>query len=352
MKPLIICISLLIIPCVQGLTQDPAEMVFYMVDTPESFGSYQAHANQISMVCPQTFFITVNGVLNGSVDPRVLEIAEEHGIKVMPLIVNRGFSQDLLHEVVSNPESRRRSIEMMLAYAEKYGLDGWQFDLEGLHISDRDAFTQYFRETAEALHRAGLQLSAALVHNIEEVGGPTPYHLYLFENWRAGYDVRALAEIGDFLSIMTYDQHTRRTPPGPVASPKWMEQVVQYMIGEGVPASKISLGIPTYSVYWHADYTQERGGFSNGRQVGYNWVEHLLGKYRATPIWDASSGCHYARWENGGNYEYLYIEDGRSLDLKLDIVDQFKLRGVSVWVLGREASNFWSTLNEYNRKHK
>jgi len=349
MKSLFIHIFVFLHLCLTGVSQQKPEMLFYMVDTPESFESFKAHADQISVVCPQTFFVTRDGVLTGSVDPRVLEIARDHAISVMPLVVNRGFNQELLHALVSNPEARRRSIQMMLAYADMYDLHGWQFDLEGLHISDREAFTQYFKETAEALHQANLQLSAAIVHALDNVGGPSSYHLYLHENWRAGYDVRALSAIGDFLSVMTYDQHTRRTPPGPVASPGWMEAVVQYLVGEGVSPSKISLGIPTYSVYWYADYSEDRGGFSNGRQVGYDWVEHLLGKHQAIPAWDATSGCHYARWEKGGTYEYLFIEDGRSLDLKMEIVDQYKLRGISVWVLGREADDFWSTLERSNR---
>jgi spore germination protein YaaH len=95
------------------------------------------------------------------------------------LIVNSGFDQKLLHDIVSNPVARKRSIEMMLEYAKKYDLDGWQFDLEGLSIRDMNDFTLYYRETAEALHKNNLQLSAALVHATENVGGPSAYHLFL-----------------------------------------------------------------------------------------------------------------------------------------------------------------------------
>ncbi|MCO6480004.1 MAG: hypothetical protein J5I94_25425, partial [Phaeodactylibacter sp.] len=252
-----------------------SENLFYMTDTPDSFESFRKNAAQVSIVCPQTFLVSKEGVLTGSADPRVLEIAKANGVKVMPLTVNKGFDQELLHDIVTNPASRRRSIEMMLEYARRYGLAGWQFDLEGLHISDRDSFTLYFRETAEAFHKEGLQLSAAVVHTFENVGGPGMYQRFLYENWRAGYALKELSEIGDFLSIMTYDQHTRRTPPGPVAGIEWVEQVVKYLLEEGIDPEKISMGIPTYSVYWYADYTEEKGGFSNGRQVGYDWVQHL-----------------------------------------------------------------------------
>lgn len=329
-----------------GYPQAKSENLFYMVDAPESFDSFKANVNQISIVCPQTFLISEEGVISGSINKSVLKIAKANNIKVMPLIVNKGFETQLLHKIVSNPTSRKRSIEMMLEYAEEYGLDGWQFDLEGLHISDRDNFTLYFKETAEVFHKKGLQLSAAVVHILENTGGPSEYHRFLYENWRAGYAVKQLSELGDFISIMTYSQHTRRTPPGPVAGKDWVEQVVKYLLAEGVSPDKLSLGIPSYSYYWYADYSEEKGGFPNGRPLDYSEVEYKLDQYNASPIWDEKAGCNYAVWDNGGVFEYVFIEDGQSLKPKLDILKKYKLRGISVWVLGKEGSGFWQTLKE------
>ncbi len=346
MKFRILSLALLLIALSDLNAQTRSENLFYMVNTPESFESFRSNVAQISVVCPQTFLVSKEGVLSGSVDQRVLTLAKANQIKVMPLIVNSGFNQKLLHDIVSNPVARKRSIEMMLEYAKKYDLDGWQFDLEGLHISDMADFTLYYKETATALHKAGLQLSAALVHTTENVGGPTPYHLYLYENWRAGYSFKELSEIGDFISIMTYDQHTRRTPPGPVASPEWMERVIKYLIAQGVPPGKISMGIPTYSVHWFTDYTEERGGFANGRSTKYPMVQHLLGQNNVKPVWHEKAQVNYAMWDNDGVFEYLFIEDGQSLKPKLDVLKKYKLRGISVWVLGGEANDFWSVLKQ------
>jgi spore germination protein YaaH len=344
-------LSIIFLTCTLiGYSQIKSENLFYMVDSPASFQSFKENADQISIICPQTFNISAEGVVYGSIDRRILDIAKSKNIKVMPLVVNKGFNQQLLHEILSDPIARKRSIDMMLEYAERYNLDGWHFDLEGLHISDRDNFTLYFKESAEVMHKNNLELSAALVHMLENVGGQSEYQLYLYENWRAGYAAKDLAEIGDFISIMTYDQHTRRTPPGPVASPQWMEEIVKYLLNEGVPPEKLSLGIPTYSVHWYADYSESRGGFQNGRQVGYSMVEHLLGQNDAKIQWDDQSGCNYALWEKGGAFEYVFIEDGMSLKPKLDILNKYKLRGISVWRLGTEAPDFWKILSENVRK--
>ncbi len=326
--------------------QIQSENLFYMTDTPESFESFKNNISQISIICPQTFVISKAGVISGSVDHRILDLAKANKIKVMPLIVNNGFNSQLLHAIVSNLQARKRSIKMMLDYAKKYRLDGWQFDMEGLNIADKDSFTTYFKEAAIALHKAGLQLSAALVHAVENTGGPTPYHNFLFENWRAGYSFKELADAGDFLSIMAYDQHTRRTPPGPVAGVDWVERIVKYLIDEKISPEKISLGIPDYSLHWFTDYTEERGSFTNGQQIGYKTVQHLLGKFNAEKIWNEKAGCNYTVWDNDGVYEYMFIEDGQSLKPKLDLLEKYKLRGISVWVLGKEAPDFWTVLQK------
>ncbi|SKB27247.1 glycosyl hydrolase family 18 protein [Daejeonella lutea] len=327
-------------------SQTRSENLFYMVNTPESFESFRANVSQISIVCPQTFLVSKEGTLSGTVDQRVLALAKANNVKVMPLIVNSGFDQKLLHDIVTNPVARKRSIEMMLEYAKKYDLDGWQFDLEGLSIRDMADFTLYFKETAEALHKNKLQLSAALVHATENVGGSSAYHLFLYENWRAGYDFKALAEIGDFISIMTYDQHTRRTPPGPVASPEWMEKVIKHLLAQGVKPEKLSMGIPNYSVHWFTDFTAERGGFANGRSAKYPMVQQLLGQNNAKKMWHEKGQVNWATWDNEGVYEYLFIEDAQSLKPKLDLLKKYKLRGISVWVLGGEDPEWFTVLKK------
>ncbi|MCA6487818.1 MAG: hypothetical protein IM534_08160, partial [Chitinophagaceae bacterium] len=119
----------------------------------------------------------------------------------------------------------------------------------------------------------------------------------------------------------------------------------QFLLGEGIPAEKISMGVPNYSVRWFPDYTEERGGFSNGQQIPYKTVQHYLAKNNATVQWDEKGKCHYAVWDNDGVNEYMYIEDARSFKEKLRLLQQYKLRGISVWVLGKEDPAFWNVLS-------
>src|SRR5262249_21602802 len=94
--------------------QFKSENLFYMVDNAESFESFRKNAAQVSIVSPQVFNMSKEGVLTGSIHPKILEVAGANNVKVMPLIVNTGFNAAILHSVVSSPLYRKRAIEMML----------------------------------------------------------------------------------------------------------------------------------------------------------------------------------------------------------------------------------------------
>lgn len=323
-----------------------AEHLFYYVDTEESFNSLKANISKISVVAPQAFSVDEDGIVWGAVDPRVIELAKQHKVGVMPLVVNPGFDQAVLHRLLANAEARRRTITTLVDLCKQHGFLGIQFDFENLHVNDRTAFTHFYEEAAKALHRGGFMLSIAVVHRTEDYPGPTEYHKWLFENWRGGYDLETLARLGDFVSVMTYDQHTRRTTPGPIAGIPWMRQVVEYFL-RFVPPEKLSLGIPLYSMHWYTALDTVRYFASArawSRSTNHATAVGLLERFKARLRWDEHQQVSYAMYENGGLFEYIFLEDARSFKAKHDLMKQYKLRGFSAWVLGREDQGIWKVL--------
>ena len=106
-------------------------------------------------------------------------------------------------------------------------------------------------EAATLFHQNNLQLTIATVPNAPGAAGETNYSAWIYENWRGAYDLAALAKSVDLICLMTYDQHTRLTPPGPVAGWSWTVNNLDYAL-KFVPREKISLGIPLYGYHWFA----------------------------------------------------------------------------------------------------
>jgi len=328
-----------------------SENLFYMVNNEKSFQSFKNNVDQISIIAPQVFSVQSSGVVWGSVDRRVLQIAKENDIKVMPLIVNSGFNQEEFHELLHNDKALERTIQMMIDLAKKYDFYGWQFDYENIHISDRDALTSYYEKTAKALHKADLKLSIAVVPRDGNLAGSSSFNRYIYEYWRSAYDLKALATAGDFISLMTYSQHTGHTTPGPIAGYTWVEPMLQFTLDQGVPAEKISLGLPSYSYYWHTTYRDDHSAVV-GTGLDYDEATGLVDRYQAKLNWLDDDKCYYTFWSNDGIYEYLFLEDQRSLKAKLGFLTKYDFRGISVWRLGQEDPATWVVLNKTVKTEK
>ena len=321
------------------------ERLFYYVDNEASYTSLVRHVDQITVLGPQVYTVDSLGIVWGGLDPRVLALAKRHNVKVMPLVVNEGFHGPSLRRLLADTAARSRATRTMVQLCRDNGYWGIQFDIENINLQDKHLFTAWYRETAEALRVARCAISIAVVHRPEEFAGPTGYHRFLYESWREAYDLAALAKAGDFISLMSYAQHTRRTPPGPQAGLPWMREVVDHFL-KFMPPEKLSLGIPLWGEHWFTRYdnTIPERARSWSETVRWTWGNGLAERHGARLVWDSVQAVTWGYYENGGTFEWLFLEDERSFRAKLALAREKKLRGFSAWVLGPEDERIWEVL--------
>lgn len=320
------------------------ERLFYYVDREDSYNSLVKHIDEISIVAPQVYVVDSLGIMWGQLDKRVVDLAKKHNVKVMPLFTNEGFNQPALRKLLGDTVAQRRSITSMVDLCKSQGYWGLQFDVENLNINDRDRFTKWYTDASNALHGVGCKISIAVVHRTEEGAGATSYGRFMQDSWRGGYDFAAIAKASDIVSLMTYSEHTRRTPPGPIAGLTWTKQALEYAL-QFVPPEKLSLGIPTYGGHWfvRTDASTDRAG-STSESVNWRWGSGLAERHGAPIRWDSTEAVPYAYYNVGGVNEWLFLEDVRSFKAKLDLAKAKKVRGFSVWVLGPEDERIWEML--------
>ncbi len=308
--------------------------------------TFKDHAHQIDVISPQSYSVDSLGNVRGSVPERLWKEAKETGTRLMPLIMNPGFNQKVMHALLANSEAQAKTIEFMVKEGVSKGFWGWQFDFENIDRHQKEAFTLFFQNAAAALHEAGMTASVAVVptnDQAEERG----FSRYMQDNWRGNFDMKAIAEAGDFLSLMTYAQHGGPTAPGPIAGLPWMKEMLDYALEQGVPIEKISLGLPFYSGYWHPDSFGDRSVKVRGREVHHSLADSLLRTNDVESIWLADQGVTYGFWQQYGVFHWIFLENVRSMKAKLDLFDEYPgLRGVSIWVLGAEDPAVWDVMAE------
>ena len=340
----LICFFLLAVATAQA---KPAAL-FYLGTGPDSIRSFMAHYKQIDLLVPTWYEVDQDGLLTGEPNDQVLSIAHKDKLPVMPIIAL--FNKKQFHELSANPVAISRLNEAMIREAKLHGYSGFQFDFENIIYTDRDALTALVANSADALHKAGLQLSIATVPNApgypEGKGG---FAKWIYTDWRGAFDIAAIAKSVDLLCLMTYDQQTRWTEPGPVAGWQWTIDNLDYAL-KVVPKEKLSLGIPVYGYHWFTGapiIDKASGEERPSPQADYINaldVDQLAAAYHAKVEWDAVDHTAYFWFYKDQMREWIFYTDLHTFKDRYDLVKEHNLQGFCSWVLGAEDPEIWKFL--------
>lgn len=336
--------------CGSAFAKQPTAM-FYMMNTQKSVNSMIAHVDKIGLLVPTWYGVDGEGLVNGAPNPYVLKLAGQHHLPVMPIISmtagRKGF-----HELLHDETAKRHMIESMLQQAREHGYSGFQFDFESISWTDRDAYTLMARQTADALHKQGLKLSIAVVPNAPGHAGEGKFSKWMWQYWRGAYDLEALGKYADLICLMTYDQHTRWTTPGPVDGMPWMLMHLKYAM-KVVPKEKLSLGIALYGYHWYTgDPVKPDGTEASNISADYIDADEsfpLAEERGATIQWDPVDHESWYYFYRDDMREWVFMPDARSFHDRLQLVGQYGLEGFCSWVLGAEDPKVWDELPTVTR---
>jgi len=316
--------------------------LFYMTDSPNSIRSFGDHADKIDLVVPTWYSVDGNGLVWGGPNPEVLRIAAAHHVAVEPIVAL--MTQSELHKLFTTPPARSTFIASLVAECKKFGYVGIQIDFEDINWTDRDLFSSLVADTASALHKEKLQLSVATVPNAPGAPGKSGYSHWLFANWRGGYDLQALAKSADLICLMTYDQNTRWTPPGPVGGYSWTVDNLNYAL-EFVPKEKLSLGISLYGYHWFAgDPGKDERPNPTAEYVGQQEIDQFIATYHPNVEWDAIDRSPWFYFYRDDTREWVFFTDKRAFQERVNLARDRGLQGFCSWVLGMENTEIWSVL--------
>jgi spore germination protein YaaH len=316
--------------------------LFYMIDNPNSVRSFTEHADKVDVLVPAWYSVDGTGLVWGGPNADVLRTAAAHHVPVMPIVAL--MTQLELHKLFTSPAARGAFVASLLSECKKYGYSGFQIDFEDVNWTDRDLLSSFIADTAAALHKENLQLTIATVPNAPGFAGKSNYSHWLYANWRGGYDLKALAQSADLICLMTYDQNTRWTAPGPVAGYPWTVANLDYAL-QFVPKEKLSLGIPLYGYHWFAgDPGKDEKPNPTAEYIGQQDIDQYLAAYHPIVEWDAADRTAWFYFYRDDNREWVFYTDKRGFQERWNLARDRELEGFCSWVLGTESPEIWSLL--------
>ena len=264
-------------------------------------------------------------------------MARQYGVLPLLVLTTLGedgqFSGERAQQLLRDPVARGALIENLAQTIAAQGFAGVDIDFEYIPSEDAAAYADFVRAVRARLEPSGLTVMVALA---PKTSADQPGLLY------ESHDYAALGAAANDVLLMTYEWGYALSEPMAVAPINKVEQVVRFAVSQIRP-EKIFMGIPNYGYDWTLPYIK---GQSRARSLGNVQAVEQAVQVGAPIRFDAEAQSpHYNYWRERAEHE-VWFEDARSIQAKLALAGEYRLRGVSVWNIMRYFPQLWLVLNQ------
>ncbi|MEO8206003.1 MAG: glycosyl hydrolase family 18 protein, partial [Chthoniobacterales bacterium] len=262
-------------------------------------------------------------------------------------------------DIAMTASTRQHFATSAVAFARKYGFDGvdidWEYPvgggLDGNHNSpnDKHNYTLLLQELRKQLDAAGVSDGKKYYLTIAAPAGPDKI---------ANLEPAAIAQIVDWINVMTYDMHGawenttnhQSALYGPPGDPLNDEDVILNYTNLGVPAKKLVLGIPFYGLSWknvgasndglgQSGSGRPRGSYDDTGMFDYRDIQSRLASQPGvyTRHWDDNAKVPWVYNSKDSNGIFITYDDVPSVREKTSFVRSKALGGVMFWELSGDS---------------
>lgn len=327
-------------PVYQNISLDEKILLaFHQVAIPEANGKLEEllePSEGVNVIVPTWFTLSSNdGDYESLASRSYVDKAHEKGLQVWAMLDNfsKECSKNVQSEILlSKTATRQKLIADMMEEAENYGFDGFNLDFESLKPEAMPHYVQFIREMSIACRERGLVLS---VDN------------YVPSEYTADYNRKEQGIVADYVIIMGYDEHYAGGEKGSTASIEFVEKGITDTLLE-VPKEKIINAVPFYTRLW-----TEEDGKTTSSALGIYKAKEWIDENDVELSWQEDLGQYYGEHkESETATEYLWMEEEKSLGLKMDLIRKYDLAGTAGWKLGLESPEIWDVIQWDSKEEK
>lgn len=110
-----------------------------------------------------------------------------------------------------------------------------------------------------------------------------------------------------------------------------------------IDPSKILMGLSLYGYDWPLPFVK---GKTRASGISNNDAQNLALSEQSPIRWDTASESPYFTYTTGATEHRVWFDDAQSAAIKLSLVNEYGLRGVTMWVLGNEFPQLWYLLRD------
>lgn len=289
---------------------------------------YTGSASGLNVISPTWYSISnASGEVTSYASAAMVSKMHAQGIKVWPLV--NDFDKNIDYEALfSSRTARKKLTDTLISDAVKNGYDGINLDFENVKSSYAKDFLQFVRELSVQCAKAGLVLST---------------DNYKPEAYNRCYNLAEQSAFVDYIIIMAYDEHYAGSDAGSVASLQFVKEAVEDTLKD-VPSGQLIVGIPFYTRIWTTS-----GGQTTSKAVSMQAALDQLNSDGQTALWNDDCGQYVASYAVGNSTRQIWFEEEKSIEAKMQLIQDNNTAGVACWKLGLEKTTVWPVINKYNK---
>lgn len=242
-----------------------------------------------------------------------------------------------------NSTAQQTLISNLINLVQLRNAHGVNIDFEAVPFSQKTALTNFVIDLST-------QMKAAIPNAHISIALPAV-------DWSGTFDVAAMLPHIDLFLIMGYDYYwgnsTQAGPTDPLYThvPSYDRNVsrsITYYLNEGIPESKLALGLPYYGREWetvsNAIPSNTTGNYNGSRM--YKVIRDNADGYYSNPVYYHRSKSTYHVYQLGGAWRQCFINDAHTLGKRYDMVNRRQLAGIGIWALGYDDgySELWDLI--------
>jgi Predicted glycosyl hydrolase len=291
-----------------------------------------------------TYGLTLNGELIQIDDTEIIKMAREYEVAPLMLIstiLNVGdFSTELTHNILNSKSIQENLINNIVNNMKVKDYFGLYINFGFILEEDSTNYVDFIKELTDRLTQEGFEICVALAPNIIDQSGV----IY------KGHDYQGLGKTVTAVLLMTYDWGKSLGPTTSVAPVNKMRQVFDYSITK-IPPEKTYIGIPTFGYDWTLqpiDGITIVHYLSNASAINLAIEKEAIIQYN-----DVYQAPYYSYTDTPSNIKHIvWFEDARSINAKLNLVTEYRFRGISILNIMEKFPQLWFVINtQYNLRN-
>lgn len=302
----------------------------------DSISSYNDKKNfsvdkndSLNIISPTWFSLNVEGIVINEASLKYMEEAHNNEYQVWALYKN-SFNSDWTNQLLTNDEYVDKSIAQMLFYSSLYNIDGINIDFENIYLKNKDGLTEYIAKIRKYTKMQNIVLSIDAV----VPGGSDRYSKVI--------DRENIIDNVDYFILMAYDEHWGTSPKsGSVASIPWVIKGIEGTL-KTVDSEKLVLGVPLYTRVWTEKNNKVSSKAYSIKNIG-SYLEDI--DYKLT--YDEKLGQNYIETKKNGNTIKIWLEDKESIIKRINLINEYSLKGIAGWRKGYEEDYYYDLIDIY-----